>query len=75
LQRDAKMFRAFVMKRSSKIFAVALIATAPWFVAAAPAAPISQSMGLQNAVAPSVETVQYCFDGVRHSCPATTEAD
>ena len=48
------------MNRSSKILAVALMAAAaPWLVAPAVAAPISQSMGLQNAVAPSVETVQY----------------
>jgi hypothetical protein len=48
------------MNRSSKILAVALMAAAaPWLVAPAAAAPMSQSLGLQNAVAPSVETVQY----------------
>jgi len=48
------------MNRSSKILAVALMAAAaPWLVAPAPAAPMSQSLALQNAVAPLVETVQY----------------
>jgi hypothetical protein len=48
------------MNRSSKILAVALMAAAAsWLVAPAAAAPMSQSLGLQNAVAPSVETVQY----------------
>jgi hypothetical protein len=48
------------MNRSSKILAVALMAAAaPWLVTAATATPLSQSMGLQNAVAPSVETVHY----------------
>jgi hypothetical protein len=48
------------MNRSSKIFAVALIAAAaPWLVAPAAAAPLSSPLGLQNAVTSSVETVQY----------------
>ena len=48
------------MNKSSKILGVALMAAAaPWLVTAATATPLSQSMGLQNAVAPSVETVQY----------------
>ena len=48
------------MNRSSEILlAAALVAAAPWLVAPAAAVPISQSMGLRNAVAPSVETVQY----------------
>jgi BA14K-like protein len=59
-QRAQKMTGEFVMNRSSKILAVALMAAAaPWLVAPAAAAPMSQSLGLQNAVAPSVETVQY----------------
>ena len=49
----------FVMNISSKILAAALMAAAaPWLVAPAAAAPISL-LGLQNAAAPSVETVQY----------------
>jgi len=48
------------MNRSSKIFALALIAaTAPWLVSPASAAPLSSPLALQNAVTPSVETVQY----------------
>jgi len=48
------------MNRPSKILAVALMAAAaPWLVVPAAAAPMSQSMGLRNAVAPSVETVRY----------------
>src|SRR5271154_2456856 len=54
------MFGEFVMNGSSKIFAAALMAAAaPWLVAPAAAAPLSSSLGLQNAVSPSVETVQY----------------
>jgi BA14K-like protein len=50
----------FVMNRSSKILAAGLMAAAaPWLVAPAAAAPMSSPLGLQNAVAPSVETVQY----------------
>jgi hypothetical protein len=49
-----------VMNRWSKILAVALMAAAaPWLITPAAAAPLSQSMGLQNAVARSVETVRY----------------
>jgi hypothetical protein len=48
------------MNVSSKIIAAALMAAAaPWLVAPAAAAPISSPLGLQNAVAPLVETVQY----------------
>ena len=47
------------MNRSCEILAVSLIAAAaPWLVTTAAAAPIPQSTGLQNAVAPSVETVE-----------------
>jgi BA14K-like protein len=53
-------FGEFVMNRSSKVFAIVLIAaTAPWLVAPSAAAPLSSPLALQNAVAPSVETVQY----------------
>ncbi|MGP0090308.1 MAG: BA14K family protein [Xanthobacteraceae bacterium] len=46
------------MNMSSKILATALMAAAaPWLVAPAAAVPISSSLGLQNAVAPQVETV------------------
>jgi len=47
-----------MMNISSKLLAAALMATA---VSAAPAraAPTSSSLGLQNAMAPLVETVQY----------------
>ena len=45
---------------SSKFLAAALMAAAaPWLVAPAAAAPISSPLGLHQAVAPSVETVQY----------------
>lgn len=48
------------MNRSSIVFAAALlVAAAAWLVAPATAAPISSSLGLQNAMAPSFETVQY----------------
>jgi hypothetical protein len=47
------------MTISSNILAVALAAAAPWLVAPAAAAPMTSSLGLQSAVAPSVETVQY----------------
>jgi hypothetical protein len=48
------------MNLSSKILAVALMAAAaPWLGAPALAAPLSSPLGLQNAVTPSVETVQY----------------
>lgn len=48
------------MNGSSKILAAALMtAAAPWLIAPAAAAPISSPLGLHQAVAPSVETVQY----------------
>ena len=48
------------MTISSKVLAVAVVAAAsPWLIAPAAAAPMSSSLGLQNAVAPSTETVQY----------------
>jgi len=47
-----------------KILAVALMAgSAPWLAAPAVAAPISSPLALQNAVTPSVATVQYRRDG------------
>jgi hypothetical protein len=49
----------FVMNRSCEILAFSLASAAPWFVAAAAAAPVSQSMGLQNIMAPSVGTVPH----------------
>jgi hypothetical protein len=53
-----KRFGEFVMNISSKLLAAALMAAAA-SVAPAGAAPISSSLGLQNAMAPLVETVQY----------------
>jgi hypothetical protein len=48
------------MNVSSKLFSVALMAAvAPWLVAPVAAGPVPASLGLRNAVAPSVETVQY----------------
>jgi hypothetical protein len=48
------------MSISSKIVAVALMAAAaPWLNAPATSAPLSSPLGLQGAVAPSIETVQY----------------
>ncbi|NVO16939.1 MAG: BA14K family protein [Rhodoplanes sp.] len=48
------------MKSSIKLLAAALtIAVAPGFVAPAAATPISLPIGLQNAIAPSIEAVQY----------------
>ena len=48
------------MTNSSRILAAALMATtAPWVIASVAAAPLSSSLGLQNAVTPSTETVQY----------------
>lgn len=45
---------------SYKILAAALMITAaPWIVVPVAAAPISSSLGLQNALAPLAETVQY----------------
>jgi hypothetical protein len=47
-----------------KILAVALMAaSAPWLATAAAAAPISSPLALQNAVTPSVATVQYRREG------------
>ena len=54
------------MNRSFGIIVVASIAaTAPWLVAPAAATPISPLTGLQNAMTPSVETVQYRRGGYR----------
>jgi hypothetical protein len=48
------------MTTSSKILTAALMAVAaPWLIAPATAAPLSSPLGLQNAVTPSIETVQY----------------
>jgi hypothetical protein len=47
------------------IVAASLAATAPWLVAPGAAAPISSLTGLQNAMAPSVEAVQYRRGGFR----------
>lgn len=47
------------MKKSLGILATALIAAAPWVVAPVAAAPVSSSIGLQNAVESQVQTVQY----------------
>jgi hypothetical protein len=48
------------MNVSSKLFSVALIvAAAPWLIAPVAAGPASAPLGLRNAVAASVETVQY----------------
>ena len=48
------------MNRSSGILAATLMAAAaPWLVVPAAAAPIAASLGLQSAVTPLVETVQY----------------
>lgn len=54
------------MNRSFGIIVAASVATAaPWLVAPATATPISSPTGLQNAMAPSVETVQYRHGGYR----------
>jgi hypothetical protein len=49
------------MTISSKLVAVAVVAAAaaPWLTVPATAAPMSSSLGLRTAVAPSIETVQY----------------
>lgn len=48
------------MNRTFNILAAAsMAACALWLAAPAAAAPITSSMGLQNALAPSAETVQY----------------
>ena len=48
------------MNSSSKVFAATLmIAATTWLAAPAVAAPISSSVGLQNAAETSIETVQY----------------
>jgi hypothetical protein len=50
----------FAMTISTKILTAALMAAAvAWLVAPAAAAPLSSPRGLQNAVTPSIETVQY----------------
>lgn len=59
-----KTLGAFVMKmhRSFKFLSAALMLTAaPWIITASVAAPISPSLGLQNAVPTSIETVQYGY--------------
>jgi hypothetical protein len=49
-----------IMMISSKVLAALLtVAAAPLFAGPAAATPISAPLALQNAVAPSVETVQY----------------
>jgi hypothetical protein len=54
------------MNRSFRIIVAASVAaTAPWLAAPAAAAPISSLAGLQNTMAPSVETVQYRRGGYR----------
>jgi hypothetical protein len=54
------------MNRSFGIIVAASMAvTAPWLVASAGAAPISSLTGLQNVIAPSIETVQYRRGGYR----------
>ena len=48
------------MHRSFKFLTAALmLAAVPWIATATVAAPISPSLGLQNAVPNSIETVQY----------------
>jgi hypothetical protein len=48
------------MSASAKILAAALMTAAlPWLVAPSVAGPLSSPLGLQSAVAPSAETVQY----------------
>ena len=48
------------MNKSAKFLTAAVMATAlPWLVASAAAAPMSSPLELRNAVAPSIETVQY----------------
>jgi hypothetical protein len=48
------------MNKTSKTVLLALIVAAtPWFVAPVTAAPVSSALMLRDAVAPSVETVQY----------------
>lgn len=48
------------MIASPKVLAAALIAAAaPWLVVPAAAGPMAQTLGLQNAVAPSIETVRW----------------
>ena len=47
------------MTMSPKILAAALVAAAPWLIAPVVAAPLSSSLGLENAVTRSIETVQY----------------
>lgn len=47
------------MNMSSKIIAVVLMASAPWFGSPAFALPISAPLGLQDAVTPTAEAVRY----------------
>ncbi len=47
------------MNMSSKIIAVALMASAPWLGSPAAALPISAPLGLHDAVTPTVEAVRY----------------
>jgi BA14K-like protein len=59
-RRCAETHGEFVMNKSSKILSGALMTAATlWIVAPAAAAPISSPLGLQNAVAPPIETVRY----------------
>jgi BA14K-like protein len=54
------------MNRSFGIVVAASMATgAPWLATPAAAAPVSSLTGLQNTMAPSVETVQYRRGGYR----------
>jgi BA14K-like protein len=54
---DLSTFGEFVMIVSTKI--VAMAAAALWVAQPAAAAPMSSSLGLQNAVSPMSESVQY----------------
>jgi hypothetical protein len=55
-----KIFEDLVMTKSSQTMLLALlVATTPWFVAPVIAAPMTSSLTLRSAVAPSVETVRY----------------
>jgi hypothetical protein len=57
---DALTFGEFVMVVSTKIVAATLVAAAAlWVAQPAAAAPMSSSLGLQNAISPLSESVQY----------------
>jgi hypothetical protein len=57
---DLSTFGEFVMTVSIKIVAAALMAAAAlWVAQPAAAAPMSSSLGLQNAVSPFSESMQY----------------